>query len=112
MKQIMCFEFENAKAGIASIETSFSAVLEKLPSLTEEKIAALFSNNARQIFNLPTANIVEGTNAELTLFNVNESTNMSKSDSASKSANSPFWDLTLKGKIIGTVVKNTLHINS
>jgi len=105
-------EFENAKAGIASIETSFSAVLEKLPSLTEEKIAELFSNNARQIFNLPTANIVEGANAELTLFNLKESTNMSKSDSASKSANSPFWNLTLKGKIIGTVVKNTLHINS
>jgi dihydroorotase-like cyclic amidohydrolase len=61
---------------------------------------------------LPTANIVEGANAELTLFNLKESTNMSKSDSASKSANSPFWDLTLKGKIIGTVVKNTLHINS
>jgi dihydroorotase len=105
-------EFENAKAGIACIETSFSAVLEKLPKLSEEKIAALFSNNARQIFNLPTANIVEGVNAELTLFNVNETTKMSQSSSASKSANSPFWDLSLKGRIIGTVVKNTLHINS
>jgi dihydroorotase len=105
-------EFENAKAGIACIETSFSAVLEKLPNLSEEKIAAFFSNNARQIFNLPTANIVEGVNAELTLFNVNETTKMSHSSSASKSANSPFWDLSLKGRIIGTVVKNTLHINS
>jgi dihydroorotase len=105
-------EFENAKAGIACIETCFSAILEKLPTLTEERIASLFSNNARQIFNLPTASLIEGVNAELTLFNVNETTNMSKSDSSSKSANSPFWDLTLKGKIIGTVVKNTLHINS
>jgi len=105
-------EFENAKSGIACIETSFSAVLEKLPKLSEDKIAALFSNNARQIFNLPTANIVEGVNAELTLFNVNETTIMSQSSSASKSANSPFWDLSLKGRIVGTVVKNTLHINS
>ena len=104
-------EFENAKAGIASIETSFNAVLEKLPKLSEEKIAALFSNNARQIFNLPTSNIVEGVNAELTLFNVNETSTMSKSDSASKSANSPFWDIPLKGKVIGTLAKNKLHIN-
>ena len=36
---------------------------------------------------------------------------MSKTESASKSANSPFWDITLKGKVIGTVVKNTLHTN-
>lgn len=105
-------EFENAKAGIASIETCFSAVLEKLPKLTEEKIASLFSNNARQIFNLPTTSLVEGATAELTLFSLTENTTMSKSDSASKSANSPFWDLSLKGRIIGTVVKNTLHINS
>jgi dihydroorotase len=105
-------EFENAKAGIASIETCFSAVLEKLPKLTEEKIASLFSNKARQIFNLPTTSLVEGATAELTLFSLTENTTMSKSDSASKSANSPFWDISLKGKVIGTVAKNTLHINS
>ncbi len=105
-------EFENAKAGIASIETCFSAVLEKLPKLTEEKIASLFSNNARQIFNLPTTSLIEGARAELTLFSLTENTTMSKSDSASKSANSPFWDISLKGKVIGTVAKNTLHINS
>lgn len=105
-------EFENAKPGIACIETCFSAVLEKLPNLTEGKIASLFSNNARRIFKLPTVNIIEGVNAELTLFNVNETTKMNQKDSASKSANSPFWDITLKGKVIGTVVKNTLHINS
>ena len=104
-------EFENAKAGIACIETSFSAVLQKLPKLSEEKIAAIFSTNARNIFGLSTGTIQENSIAELTLFNTTENTLMSKTESASKSANSPFWDITLKGKVIGTVVKNTLHTN-
>ena len=104
-------EFENAKAGIASIETSFSAVLQKMPKLTEDRVADLFSTNARNIFKLPTINIQEGGIAELTLFNTSENFQMSKSASASKSANSPFWDIPLKGKVMGTIVKNTLHIN-
>lgn len=104
-------EFENAKAGIACIETSFSAVLNKIPGLTENKIVDLFSNNARQIFNLPSVSIQEGSNAELTLFTTSGHTQMSKSSSASKSANAPFWDMSLKGKVIATLVKNILHIN-
>ena len=104
-------EFENAKAGIACIETSYSAVLQKLPKLSEEKIAAIFSTNARNIFGLSTGTIQENSIADLTLFNTTENTLMSKTESASKSANSPFWDITLKGKVIGTVVKNTLHTN-
>ena len=104
-------EFENAKAGIASIETSFNAVIQKLPKLSEEKIAALFSTNARNIFGLSASTIQENNIAELTLFNTSENTLMSKSESASKSANSPFWDIPLKGKVLGTIVKNTLHTN-
>ena len=104
-------EFENAKAGIACIETSYSAVMQKLPKLSEEKIAAIFSTNARNIFGLSTGTIQENSIAELTLFNTTENTLMSKTESASKSANSPFWDITLKGKVLGTVVKNTLHTN-
>lgn len=104
-------EFENAKAGIACIETSYSAVMQKLPKLSEEKIAAIFSTNARNIFGLSAGTIQENSIAELTLFNTTENTLMSKTESASKSANSPFWDITLKGKVLGTVVKNTLHTN-
>ena len=104
-------EFENAKAGIASIETSFNAVIQKLPKLSEQKIAALFSTNARNIFGLSANTIQENNIAELTLFNTTENTLMSKTESASKSANSPFWDIPLKGKVLGTIVKNTLHTN-
>jgi dihydroorotase len=105
-------EFEYAKAGIASIETSFATILQVLPNLTSEAIANLFSNNARQIFNLPSKTIQEGQPIELTLFNCQSSSTYSKAHSKSKSANSPFWEKNLKGKVIGTYSKGHLHLNS
>ena len=104
-------EFENAKPGIASIETSFAAVSHLLPKLPIEKLVALFSTNARSIFNLPAASIIEGGEAELTLFNTTLETCMTAKESKSKSANSPFWDKKMNGKIIGTIAKGNNHIN-
>jgi dihydroorotase len=105
-------EFEYAKAGIASIETSYATINQLLPQLNDEKIANLFSNNARQIFNLPSKSIQEGQSVELTFFNRQEVITKSKSYSKSKSANSPFWDKALKGKVIGTFSKGHLHLNT
>ncbi len=105
-------EFENAKAGIASIETSYAAVSHLLPSLSEQSVAALFGANARKIFNLPDASIQEGADAELTIFSNKQTTCLSLKDSKSKSANSPFWDKKLNGKIIGTYVKGKASINN
>ncbi|MEY4279333.1 MAG: hypothetical protein RL377_1337 [Bacteroidota bacterium] len=104
-------EFENAKPGIASIETSYATVQHLLPNLSESKIAALFSTNARNIFNLNTATIQEGSEAEFTLFSSKLTTNLSKQHSKSKSANSPFWDKTLNGKIAGVFVKGIMYTN-
>jgi len=104
-------EFENAKAGIASIETSFAAVKQAIPSLSESKLSELFSSSARNIFGLSPATIAEGAEAELTIFSTEETTSLSKEHSKSKSANSPFWDITLKGKVVGTYVKGKILIN-
>ncbi len=105
-------EFEYAKAGIASIETSYATINQLLPQLNDEKIANLFSNNARAIFNLPSKSIQEGQAVELTLFNRQDTIKKSKMNSKSKSANSPFWDKALKGKVIGTFSKGLLHLNT
>jgi len=104
-------EFENAKAGIASIETSFAAVKQTIPSLSEARLAELFSSNARNIFGLNNCSIQEGAEAELTIFSSQETTNLYKENSKSKSANSPFWNITLTGKVLGTYVKGKLSIN-
>lgn len=104
-------EFEYAKAGIASIETSFAAINHLLPNLEATHLVALFSSNARKLFGLPTCTIQEGGTAELTLFNKKEITCISAKESKSKSKNSPFLDRHLDGKVIGSYCKGKLHLN-
>ena len=104
-------EFENAKAGIASIETSFATIQHLFPNMAEQRIAELFSSNARRIFSISNASIQEGSEAEMTIFTKMQITCLTQKDSKSKSANSPFWNKTLQGKVIGTFVKGQLHLN-
>lgn len=104
-------EFEYAKAGIASIETTYSTINYLLPKLKEDAIANLLSNNARNIFNLGSNTIQEGQVVDLTCFNPTIEATHSKLASKSKSANNPFWDKPLKGKVVATYVKGKLHLN-
>ncbi len=104
-------EFEYAKAGIASIETTYSTINHLLPNLKEDAIANLLSNNARNIFNLGSNTIQEGQVVDLTCFNPTIEATHSKLASKSKSANNPFWDKPLKGKVVATYVKGKLHLN-
>ena len=103
-------EFENAKAGIASIETSFATIQNLFPKLSDNRISELFSLNARSIFKLENEGITEGAVADLTFYNKTETTLLSQKDSKSKSANSPFWDIKLTGKIKGVFSKGQLHL--
>jgi dihydroorotase len=103
-------EFENAKAGIASIETSFATVQHLFPKLSDNRITELFSLNARSIFKLENVGIKEGAIADLTFYNKTETTLLAQKDSKSKSANSPFWDIKLSGKIKGVFTKGKLHL--
>jgi len=105
-------EFEYAKAGIGCIETTFATLNQLLPQLNDDKLANLLSNHARSIFKLSTSTINEGNNVELTLFNRKETTTLSKSNSKSKSANNPFLEKALTGKVVGTFAKGQLILNN
>jgi dihydroorotase len=72
----------------------------------------LLSNHAREIFNLGKSVIQEGQQVDLTLFNRETAITPLKATSKSKSANNPFWDKALKGKVIGTYAKGKLHLNN
>lgn len=104
-------EFEYAKAGIASIETTYSTINHLFPNLKDEAIVNLLSNHARQIFNLGSSTIQEGQKVELTLFNRTNAFTPNKVGSKSKSVNNPFFDEALKGTVIGTYAKGQLHLN-
>jgi len=104
-------EFEYAKNGMIGLQTAFTAVKTVLPELTATGIAALFSVNARKIFNLPAATIAEDQPAEITLFNTSDESIFTKEEIKSKSHNSAFINKSLKGKVIGIYTKGSLILN-
>lgn len=104
-------EFEYAKNGMTGLETSFAVINHLLPGLTKNRLAELFSLNARNIFNLPFTNIIEGAVAELSLFTCSANTTLLKKDIKSKSFNSPFIEKELNGKVLGIIYKGNLTLN-
>ncbi len=104
-------EFEYAKNGMIGLQTLFPVVSTTIPKLSTTDIVNLLSQNARNIFNLPLATIVEGGNAEITIFNNEQPFVLQKENIKSKSQNSPFIQKQLKGKVIGVVAKGNLHLN-
>lgn len=104
-------EFEYALNGMIGLQTAFAAINHLLPSLSNENIAKLFSDNANTLFNLPENKIAEGTIANLTLFNRTEKTILQKNNNQSKSFNTPFANKELNGKVIGVIVKNKFLTN-
>ncbi|MDE3145768.1 MAG: dihydroorotase [Bacteroidota bacterium] len=104
-------EFEYAKYGMIGLETSFAVVNHVLPELTNRQLINLFSANARNIFKIASATIEEGANAELTLFNRNKTSLLTKENIKSKSYNTPFINKELKGKVVGIINKGQLFQN-
>lgn len=98
-------EFEYAKPGMIGLQTSFAVVNTVLPQLSVEHLVQLFSFNARSIFGLPVNKIEEGSQAEFTLFSKEENTVLTTDNSRSKSSNTPFFNMSLKGKIKGIICK-------
>ena len=105
-------EFEYAKNGMTGLQTVFAVVNHLLPELSLNRLTALFSLNARAIFGLPVIHITEGAVADLSLFTKSGQTLLSKEQLKSKSANSPFLDRELTGKVIGTINKDKVFLNS
>ena len=104
-------EFEYAKNGMIGLQTSFAAIQTILPQLSNDKLVKLFSTNAKSIFNLENNIIVEGAIAELTLFNRNQNSTLTKENNKSKSFNTPFANKQLNGKVLGTINKGNHFFN-
>lgn len=104
-------EFEYAKNGMTGLETSFAVINHLLPELTTDRLVQLFSLNARTIFGLPHTHTSEGAIAELTLFSRTGITVLTKQQLKTKSANTPFLERELTGKILGILNKGKLTLN-
>lgn len=104
-------EFEYAKNGMIGFQTAFAALNHIVPTFSEARIAQLFSTNARTIFKLPQATIQEGNIAEITVFSKREHYTFTTQNNKSRSANSPFFNMELNGKVIGVINKGDLYLN-
>lgn len=104
-------EFEYAKNGMIGLQTVFAVINSIFPQLTNEHLMQLMGLNARSIFGLAETKIAVGATASLTLFDRTSAVTLTKPMIKSKSHNTAFTDIPLKGKVIGTVHNNQLTLN-
>lgn len=99
-------EFDLAKNGTIGLESAFGALLTVLPlEKVIEKLTA-----GKDIFNLKSTEIKEGNTVEISLFSTDTDWEFSKENILSKSKNSAFLGVKMKGKAIGIYHNNILVI--
>ncbi|WP_348813481.1 dihydroorotase [Flavobacterium maritimum] len=97
-------EFDTAKNGTIGLESAFGALMSVLPTETiVEKLTA-----GKATFGIEAQIIEEGAKANITLFNPEDSSIFSNASILSKSKNSAFLGVEMKGKVYGIVNQDQL----
>src|SRR5690554_1361255 len=105
-------EFDYAAFGIINLQTAFSVAFTALKKeMTIDEIIPLFTTGPSGLLDLESAPIAKGQIANLTLFNPEDDFIFRKEMVLSKSKNSPFFNLPLKGKVYGICNRNKLFLN-
>jgi dihydroorotase len=97
-------EFDTAKNGTIGLESAFGALMSVLPTETIiEKLTA-----GKSTFGIETQIIDEGSKANITLFNSEDNSVFTNASILSKSKNSAFLGVEMKGKVYGILNQNQL----
>jgi dihydroorotase len=104
-------EFEYAKDGMTGLETAYAVLKTSMPGVKEEIWIQLLSVNPRKLLALSPVTIKENEKACLTLFCPDKDWIYEKNIIQSKSKNSPFIGKKFKGKVIGIIHKDQVHLN-
>ena len=100
-------DFDTAKSGTIGLESAFEALMTVLPiEIIVEKLTF-----GRTVFGLATPSIIEGSKANLSLFNPEGISTFSSEAIRSKSKNSAFIGTEIKGKVYGIVNQYQLILN-
>jgi dihydroorotase len=100
-------EFDYAPFGITGLETELALSLMQLyhtKRLGLSEVIAKFTINPARLLRLAAGTLSLGSDADVTVFDPNREWRFDKSESASKSLNSPFFGWRLKGKTVATLV--------
>jgi dihydroorotase len=101
-------EFEYAKNGMIGLETSYSVIKTIFPAMAESRIVELLSLNARKIFGLADATIQKNNRACFTVFEPGGNMKVEAGSTRSKSKNTAFMGMSLKGKVLGIINKDQI----
>ena len=100
-------EFDLAANGTIGLENAFGSLSTVLPlNVIIEKLTA-----GKSIFPIENTSISEGSNANLTFFNPESDWTFTKAQILSKSKNSAFLNVEMKGKVYGIYNQGKLHLN-
>jgi len=99
-------EFEAAAFGLIGLETSLGLSLKLVHDgvLTLSQLVAKMSANPARILKVPGGTLAPGTNADVTLIDLNREWTVDANAFASKSRNCPFHGWNLKGRAIMTII--------
>lgn len=100
-------DFEKAPNGSIGMETSLSVALTYLVDtgcLTLSQLIEKMSLNPAKILNIPAGTLSVGANADIVIFNPDELYTVNVNQLHGKSKNTPFKNMTLKGKVKYTIL--------
>jgi dihydroorotase len=102
-------EFDHADFGIASLQTVYPVLLDKLGPDGWKIFLDKITVNPRKRLNIEIPKLEEKAEANLTVFDPTEEWKLNSQTNFSKSEYSPFWNKNLKGRVIATINKNKLY---
>jgi len=103
-------EFPYADFGATGLATAFHLLLSAIGKRRKlDYLAQCLSSNPRSLLGLPPLQIQKDERANLTLFTTSGHTYLDPLDRGSKSANTPYFDKDLPGRVIGVVTKGRFH---
>jgi dihydroorotase len=100
-------EFDYAPFGITGLETELALSLMQLyhnQRVSLSEFIAKFTLNPARLLRLTKGSLTPGADADITVLDPDRVWRFDRSTSASKSANSPYYGWTLKGKAVATIV--------
>ncbi|MCH8331078.1 MAG: dihydroorotase, partial [Bacteroidetes bacterium] len=106
-------EFEYADFGMIGLETAFAVANKSLDkALNITTLIKKLAIGPRKVLNLETPKVMEGESANLTLFDPREVWIPREEEIRSRSRNTPFLGMELKGKVKAVINNNQMQINS